>query len=321
MAYAPKSARSQAVETLAEKLDRLDILLGKLDSRTSSKAFEILKLMDEIHDTLITRARDGISITAEQAQFDSACATLRKNGRALVQAAGGRKSLIAQRASVNPTSESWWWRLDELVAEQNKNRAIRTLGLAALILLLTAAVILIYNRFLAPSPESVARYQAEQRVMELAHKGKYEQALAEVENGLRAVPQDRDLLLLKGVVLQALGSNQSAETIFVEIQNRYPNLPEFLLTKSQSYIMIGNPERAAAEAQKALAVNPDLAEAYLLLGGAQEMQEKIDEALVNYNKAAQLASKQGDTNTEITAKVRAATLMQRAPAGLYPGTR
>lgn len=321
MAYAPKPTRSQPVESLSDKLGRLDINLGKLDSRSKLKPEEIFTLMDEIKTTLDERSKGNISIVAEKSQFDAACATLQKSAGTLLRAVGGAGALASSRSKRNPPPEFWWWWLDKNVAERNKKSVLRATVTAMIVFVIAAAAFFLYDRFLAPSPEVVARYNARQKVMELMQQGKNDDALAAVEKSLQALPQDLELLLMKGIVLQVQGKKQDADVVFNDLRGRYPSLLEFHLSKSQAFLMANRPDLSLIEAQTALTTSPDSAEAYLLLGGAQELSEKFDDALASYSKAAQLAAVQGDMDTEVTAKVRAATLMQRAPAGFFPGSR
>ena len=96
---------------LGADLDELDILISRLGSRQANTAFSILHLMDSIWALMEEQSARGANIKAEEGQFESACAALKRRAAALVREAGGEAGLRAERAKHNPPPQAWWWRL------------------------------------------------------------------------------------------------------------------------------------------------------------------------------------------------------------------
>jgi Flp pilus assembly protein TadD len=178
---------------------------------------------------------------------------------------------------------------------------------------------ILYEAFLAPSPQDRARYEYESLASSLISGGDLEGALDQVEKGLAVVPGSTELLVLKGVLQQSLGRQVEAERTFADAQAAIADPKLFYLQRGQDYISVGNIDAAIADAQAALEVNPDSPEAYLLLGQGYEYLERFAEAVENYEKASTLADQQNRPDLTALARIRLAYLMQRGPGrSVYP---
>jgi len=311
-------SQQQGIEAggLNARLDRLDILVSKLEPMTGKGALAILFEMDAIGAELEELRRSGASLKAEESQFETAGAGLKKQAGTFLRAVGGVNAFQEERSHRSPTRSEWWWYVDELFQQQRISSIKRIVTILVIAAVVVAALVVVYQKFLAPGPEVVARYDALQQSTNLAGQGKYAEALAAVQTGLAAVPDDPELLLMEGVLYDAQGNQEQASAIFTQARQKIGNGENFYLARCQDYLSLGKNEEALADAQTALAVNPDSAAGYFFLGSAQEALKQVAAALASYQKAAELADAQGLTSLMGEIKLRMGYLMQAAGAGL-----
>jgi tetratricopeptide (TPR) repeat protein len=180
-------------------------------------------------------------------------------------------------------------------------------GLLAVLLLLFA----VYQLFLAPDPATRERLRRQQAAESLAVEGNLAGALSEVEEALTIAPGDPSLLTLKGTLQQGLGQSQRAEETFAAAEAAFGEREVFLLARGQAYLIANQAPAALADAQALLALDPQSAPGYMLLGRAQEWLENYPEAIAAYQQAATLAEAQGDFQLTGLARVNMGMLMQR----------
>jgi tetratricopeptide (TPR) repeat protein len=301
---------------LNAQLDHLEILISKLEPKAGKSVLAILYEMDAIEAQLKELRLSGASIKAEESQFETSCAVLRKQAPVFVRAVGGVQMLQEERSRRNPPGEAWWWYLDEIYRQQRFSALKKTLSALVIAAAVIAVLAVVYQKFLAPSPDVVARYNAIQQSTQLTVDGKYDEALAAVQAGLAVLPGDPDLLLMEGVILQVQGKLAQAADVFGQARQKIGNELNFYLGRSQDYNSIGKNDLAVADAQAAVALDPNSAAGYYLLGSAQEAQKQVSQALTSYQKAVELADAQGLTNLTAEIKLKMGYLMQAAGAAL-----
>jgi cytochrome c-type biogenesis protein CcmH/NrfG len=201
------ASQMQAIEAggVGEQLDRLDVLVSKLGNEKGKDALAILTAMDAIDARLEELKQSGANVKAEQSQFETSCAILKKKPGDFLRAMGGSRALVAERSKRNPPQAAWWWYLDEIRANQQKAALKRVAAIAAISLAVLGVLALVYQRFLAPSPEVVARYEALTQSATLAGDGNVAAAQAALQKGLAAMPQDPELWVMEGVLQQLQG--------------------------------------------------------------------------------------------------------------------
>jgi tetratricopeptide (TPR) repeat protein len=156
---------------------------------------------------------------------------------------------------------------------------------------------------LAPSPEVLARLEAENSAYEAIDNGEYPQALADIEQGLVKVPGNPDLLLLKGVVEEVLGEDTAAADSFDQAQVGLNSPFYFYLARSQLQLRVGQFSKAEHDARTALELDEKSAGAWFLLGQALESQNKLPEAASAYQKASELGMDSGDNEVVVMARM------------------
>ena len=297
---------------LGTLLDKLDVLISRIGSGSGTKAFEILHLLDAIAIQMEEMQEQGANTQAAQAQFDTACAVLRKQAAAFVREVGGGKGVREEREKQRSPRLEWWWRLDEIAAQKRKASLVRTLKWTAVLVIILAVLVTAYQLFLAPPSEVIARYDAIQKAVDLAASGNYTQAQAAVQKGLEAVPGDPDLMVWEGVIYGLQGNDAQAASIFSKVKSSYASEESFYLTRSQDYLVIGQYSKSEQDTQAAIAANPDSARGYYLLGSAQEIAKDPQAALISYQQAVDLADRAGDASLVVEAKIKMGYLMQGA---------
>jgi tetratricopeptide (TPR) repeat protein len=300
---------------LGAQLDEMDVLLSRIGARNSQQAFQILNRMDAIDCQIKEMQEHGANIKAEEGQYETACAILRKQAAAFVRDAGGASALRSEREKRNPPEGAWWWRLDEIAAQKSKESTLRFVKWGAALVILVGVLVAAYQIFLAPSPEVMARYEAIDKTTTLAESGNYTEALAAIQKGLDAAPDDPELLLWQGVIYSMQGNDQQAAAIFSKVQGQVSGAEAFYLMRAQDYLTIGQNPRAEQDAQAAINANPKSARGYYILGSAQENAGDSQSALKSYQMAVDLADQANDSELIVEAKVKMGYLMQGAGAG------
>ncbi len=326
MAEALKTSTAQTMGagSLGSQLDQLDNLIGRLGSVGDShkNALDILLLMDQIDARMQELNAQGASIKAEEGQYESSCAALKKEARRLVRDFGGAAALHEERALRKVPESAWWWFLDDYLAQKNAAALKNQLKIGAVVVAVVIVLAVAYQLFLAPSPETVARYDAINGSQALAGQGQYAEALAQLRTGLAAVPGDPELLIMEGVVYSLQGSQADADAAFADAKAALKDDETFYIVQSQDYLTSQQPKLAEQSARNAILVNPNSAKGYFILGSAQEIAGDTSGAYDSYNKAVQLADASGDSTISVQAKIKLGYMMQGGvllPEGT-PGT-
>jgi tetratricopeptide (TPR) repeat protein len=207
-----------------------------------------------------------------------------------------------------PSAERWWWYIDELVAAQRKRLRQKVVIGLVIVLAFVGGVILLFQTILAPSPEVIARLEAQDRATTALEQGNPEEALTFLEEGLTKVPDDPDLLIYRGVVQEILGDKTAARQSFDQAQAGLNDPLRFYLVRSQLELRVNRLVEAEGDASAALKLDQNSSTAWLLLGQALEAQQKRGEAISAYQKASDLANTTGEAEIYVTARMALARL-------------
>ena len=305
------------VDSLREGLDRLDSCIGRLGKiDLGAEALEIPALFDQAYEILEELDRDGSQIPEEVARFETMASLIKQKAPAFLRAIGGTKALRHARQTGNPGPERWWWYLDQWLAQEKQKQAKRFVTRAVILGIVLVVLVILYQAFLAPSPEEEALITYEGMADRYISEGNLESALGEIDKALAIAPRDPGLLIRKGVLLQALDQEQEVEAVFAQAESEMGSRKEFLLSRGQIYLNVGMIEAGIADSQEILRIEPQAPEAYLMLGQGYELQGNYFEAIQAYEEASRLATEQDRPELTALARVRLAYLMQRIPAGV-----
>lgn len=296
---------------LNQILDDVDSRLGLLEQGLTADPIAILERMDAIAARL--QAEQDQDRKAELAQFEYLAARLTRNAARLLKRLGGHTTLVELRAGRKPPTENAWWFLDDFLQQQFRRSLRRALITIAAVALFLIVATLIYNRFFAPSPESIARFNALNSAEDFSRNGDFSTALSKVEDGLKVNPQDSELLLLKGALLLKLGRNSEADQVFAQAEALINDAQVYGLERTSAFLRSGQPEQGLKEAQALTKNYPDSAEGHYYAGIALQSLDRVSEAAKELERASGLASKQGKTALEAQIRVILANMSQMIP--------
>lgn len=289
-------------QTLSDLMDEIENDLGDLRYGIGKdKSLAIFAKLDEVKKRLLETS-SLTSLQAEWAQFIYIEAKIHNYASTLLHEIGGSKQLDLSRQQVNPLPENWWWFLDTWLNERRKASARRVLMIGSIVIGVLSALVLVYQFFLAPDPATQAKYAHEVGAQQAMINGEFNQALNEINQGLKLAPDDFEFLVLKGVTLQKLGHENEAQDVFMQAEKKI-NIPEqFLKARALVYLQVSNPQAALLDTQEILKINPESPEAYFYSAQAYQDLNNNTAAYEAYQKASDLA--QNQNKTELAAAVR-----------------
>jgi tetratricopeptide (TPR) repeat protein len=290
-------------DELREILISLEERQPRVRSFDAGQAQRFLLDLDRIDSLFHQLESAGLDLLPEKGRWQAHLAWLQKQTAPLLKSLGGPAALRAQRPASLPPPEKWWWYLDKRVAAQRQRLRRQIALIAVAILVLVGGLVVLFQTVLAPSPEVLARLEAENSAYEAIDNGEYPQALADIEQGLVKVPGNPDLLLLKGVVEEVLGEDTAAADSFDQAQVGLNSPFYFYLARSQLQLRVGQFSKAEHDARTALELDEKSAGAWFLLGQALESQNKLPEAASAYQKASELGMDSGDNEVVVMARM------------------
>jgi len=316
MARSPFFVKSRPLTRADElrcQLSELEAKIGRLGHDMGKEALAILPLFDRVSATLASFQVDGQSMRAEMARLETVSAELRRKAGTFLREIGGPGPLQEARRARQPDPADWWWFLDQLVSERRWVRRRLLLRWAAALAVALVLLFVLYQRYLAPDPATLARLRHQRNAESLVSTGDLAGALGEVEQALALAPDDPSLLIFKGGLQQQLGRTDLAEDTFAAAEAASANREEFLLARGHMYLFLQQMPAAAEDAGALLILNPGSAAGYMLLAQVNEQLGDYREAILAYQQAAALADAQGDARLAATARISMGLLMQRMP--------
>jgi Tfp pilus assembly protein PilF len=303
---------SRAGTPANELRDLLDAAERELPALTSSNLTPYLERLDAL--AAMFAALEEADLRSEQSPWQDLQARLATRASSIVSLAGPLGGFAALRAA-HPPATGDWWHLDELVAGRRwagMRRALVALAIAAGLLAIAAFV---YQRFLAPSPETILIVDTIGKAEQLIGDQKLAEALQTTEAALQTLPDDPDLLVLATVLAERLNDRSASAAYAARASAAMANPLRFQLALGMRRIQTGDADGAEQAAHAALELQPNEAQAVFILGNVAEARGRLGEAINYYDQAAKLADASNPQLTVIS-KMRMATLMQQQ--GLLP---
>ena len=296
---------------LRELLGQLEAHIGKLEHDSQAEAQRIPALFDAAYTLIVELEHAGASLLAETNRFETAAATFRRKAKLFLRKTGGSEGLAALRPRQTSAPEQWWWFIDQWVAEQNKaqlRRYVKALLTGAVVL---ALIVGVYVLFLAPDKDTVEKIRLQQAAEQLAQDGDYTAALLRVNDALTLSPDDARLLTFKAILQTQLGFEAEATTTFAAAEAASDSREHFFLNRAQIHLTLGLFEAVLADAEAAIAANPQSVQGYLFMAQANSNLGNFLQAQTQYEEAARLAAETGDAELEAIARIQMAYLYQR----------
>jgi tetratricopeptide (TPR) repeat protein len=303
-------ARTKSISGL---LDQIESRLGKMGAASANLGLPVLIEMDEVYHRLKNYNGPEDSLRAERTQFDYVQAMIRSNMSLLLKQVGGGAALSALRSQFNPETDQWWWYLDDLSAEQRRGMLKRFGGISGFTLAVIALLVVIYQTFLAPDPETIARLQYQRQAEIALMAGDIDTALLEIEQALQYDPQNLDLLMMRAIGQQLTGQDDTSKASFIDLEQRFETREAFLLQRAMFYNQFGRHDLALDSAEEVISANPNSALGQYYAGIASENLQLYTEALAYYEIAFELASEQDQTTLAATIRMNMGMLMQALP--------
>ncbi len=290
-------------DELREILSSLEDRQPKVKAFTPVDALTVLNDLDEVHRLFEKLEATDLDLASERGRFETIQVHLDQHARPFLKKLGGADTLREHRPKPAPDRKRWWWYIHENVADRQKRR-LRQVAIGLVVFFaIIGAVVVAFNTILAPSPEAIARVEAESGAFSAIEQGDFERALAAVEQGLTVVPDDAILLALRGVVLESLELDEEAAESFERAQSSVDDPTAFYVGRGQIYFRTGQHERAEEDARAALDLDNNLSVAWFLLGQALESQGKDVEAVSAYQQAGDVAMANGDNEVFVMVRL------------------
>jgi tetratricopeptide (TPR) repeat protein len=305
-----KEARTRSISGL---LDQIESRLGKMAAGTSRHGLSVLIEMDTAYQRLkdYNGSEDGLK--AEKTQFEYVQAVLRSNMSLLLRQTGGPAQLEAFRSQRKPGPDQWWWYLDEHVRQQRRSM-MQSLGLTmGGTLAVIALLVVLYQAFLAPDAETLARLQHQRMAETSLMAGDIETALLEIERALAYDPENIDLLVMQAIGQQVTGDEAASQASFERLERLFETREGFLLQRALFYNQFEQPEKALMDIEEVIAANPQSALGHYYAGMASEQLARYMEALEYYDIAFELADEQNLSALAATIRMNMGMLMQAMP--------
>jgi len=311
---AARSAKNQPHTQLAELRDlliTLEMRIAKLKEISPEDALEILPLLDQARERLDALKAAGAVTSSEDSQFESLLLQLDKKRSFFLNRVGGPTFLRQSRMERQPDKNAWWWFIDQSLAEERQAKIKRLAIIGTMIVALLVVLVVVYNQFLAPSPEVQAGISFQQTAESQLIAGQYEEALASVDQAIQYLPDDAELFVLRGVLHDLLDKPDLAEQSYRLAREMSADEETFYNTRAKYFLLAGRAELGMADAQMALSLNPDSAVSLMYIAQAYETQGDISNAIDYYELASAAAEASNDPTLQVMARMQMATLLQQ----------
>jgi tetratricopeptide (TPR) repeat protein len=272
------------------------------------QVLELLHLLDQITDLVAELEVNGVDVRAECVRFETVQRQLRRHQDHLVVEAGS--AFQKERVAVQPDRSRWWWFLDEAVVQERRSRLQRMLAWSLVLVFLCVGAWLIYDRFIAPSPQMRQSLQRSAAGEEAIEEGDLQTALAEFEAAAAITPDDPALWVWKGVIHLELGELDEAQEAFDTARPLYDTEADFLVDRALTYLRVGDLDAASADIEQVITADPSSAIGTYVRANILAERGDYAAAVADLERAAELAQEAGDSQLEATARVQRAMLMQ-----------
>ncbi len=315
MAVAPQTGRVTPADDLRQLLSQSEERLINLTDQAS--AVGLYSRLDQISELLPQLQATGGDIRAEEARWQSLQERMEARGVRVLRAWQGGPSLAAARQAANPDPDRWWWWIDQRVTARRRRRQRRIGGVMLAVLAIVALVVIALPRLFPVDPVVRQSYRLQLRAETALANGDLAESYQALSQAIAIDPTNASLLILHGVVADVQGDLAAAEQSWQQARSLLNgDEAQFFTERGQSYLRVQQVGRAIDDLQAAITLDPASARAYLVLGGALEIEGRYQEALSAYQQASDLADAAGNAELTVMARAQMANLfprMQNAP--------
>ncbi len=313
MAYSVREERQSLAVSLREDLGESERMIVQL-RRDNVEQF--LQLLDRIEQRFAELESSGLDLRPEYTRWGSLHSKVRREARRIVRAidlAGGSEHL----RKTNQPAEGFWWHLDAVVAAARR-RLIRRLGISLGSITAVLVIVWVLLTFVfPPDPNTVVASEAISTLQQLAFEGRWEEALAVIEEAMAQLTRpDAELLIWEGVIRGKLGQDVRAAEALEEAKSLVPpgQLVAYWWSLGSVQLSVGDLEDARSAGFEAIGLDDSDPQGYFLLASVAEVTGDTVCAVDLFEETFQLAA---DSNPQLAviARVRMGNLLQR-PANM-----
>lgn len=316
MAYTVETRSENKANRLRDALEKAERLLISVTRDTIE---EFLVLLDEIEVMFEDMAADRIDLRPEKTRWETLLQRLNSRPDAYVQAAN-RAGGYPKLREAHPPAESFWWHLDNIQAKNRRQNVQRMITSFVSIILVLSVGYWGLNTLFPPNPEAVILVDATARIDRAIMEEDLASALAVVRETLEQLPDDPDMLVWEGVLLEELDQQEEAVAALARAQARLENEPVyFWLLTGNKRLQVGNLEGAQYAGDAAYEIDPYEPQVLFMLGGIAEMRNDIATAVEYFDRTFQLAEND-NPQLAVIARVRMGQLLQRPAGDLFDAT-
>lgn len=268
---------------------------------------KMLILRDEIEDLLLNLEKRGTDLEADKIRLETFDTIIRKTMKMVYRKLSASVNPLPYREERKIPRSHWWWYLDELLKEKRARARKRWLlkgGTAAVALL---AVYIILTK-VVPQPRQSVIYQGE--ADRLYEQGKLDEAIDVYKKAQDLEPDNSTIPLMLGMIYQDQELLVTANHYFERARLLFSRKIDFYNSRGMAYFQKGNSEKAILDVKKALEIDSNSAFSHFLLGNIYELENKITEAIVEYQIVSDLAQ---DPQLTVMARFKMGMIMQRLP--------
>lgn len=313
MAYSVREERQSLAVSLREDLGEAERRIVQL---RRNNVEEFLQLLDRIEQRFVDLESSGLDLRPEYTRWGSLHSKVRREAGRIVRVislAGG----LEQLRQDNQPAEGFWWHLDDVVAAARR-RLVRRLGISLGSIAAVLVIVWVLLTFVfPPDPNTVVASEAISTLQQLAFEGRWEEALAVIEEAMAQLTQpDAELLIWEGVIRGKLGQDERAMEALAQAKSLVPagQLVAYWWSLGSVQLSVGDVDNARSAGFEAIELDGSDPQGYFLLASVAEVIGDTVCAVDLFEETFQLAA---DSNPQLAviARVRMGNLLQR-PANL-----
>lgn len=300
------SRRVQTLDNLRKMIEEYKDYVVNINF-LNQDILKMLILRDEIEDLLLNLEKRGTDLEADKIRLETFDTIIRKTMKMVYRKLSASLNPLPYREERKIPRSHWWWYLDELLKEKRARARKRWLvrgGTAAVALL---AVYIILTK-VVPQPRQSVIYQGE--ADRLYEQGKLDEAINVYKKAQDLEPDNSTIPLMLGMIYQDQELLDKANDYFERARLLSSRKIDFYNSRGMAYLRKGNWEKAIVDVKKALEIDSNSAFSHFLLGNIYEAQNKITEAIIEYQIVSNLGQ---DPQLTVMARFKMGIMMQRAP--------
>lgn len=300
------SRRVQTLDNLKKMIEEYKDYVVNINF-LNQDILKMLILRDEIEDLLLNLEKRGTDLEADKIRLETFDTIIRKTMKMVYRKLSASLNPLPYREERKIPRSHWWWYLDELLKEKRARARKRWLvrgGTAAVALL---AVYIILTK-VVPQPRQSVIYQGE--ADRLYEQGKLDEAINVYKKAQDLEPDNSTIPLMLGMIYQDQELLDKANDYFERARLLSSRKIDFYNSRGMAYFRKGNWEKAIVDVKKALEIDSNSAFSHFLLGNIYEVENKITEAIVEYQIVSDLAQ---DPQLTVMARFKMGIMLQRLP--------